>query len=122
MFKIKAVHLYRMAFPLSCLGAIYLVMGPLNPQHSAQKVLAPIHNDRVLKAEPPQGNFGPQSLVIETVGQDINIPPVAVDSMGECFDRAKDEIRERVEAGAERTIFKPRCYDVATGAVVKIER
>ena len=77
-------------------------------------------NSAALKAEAPEGDFGPQTLYYMPSLKRIEIAPVQVQSLQECFDTAQAEMRRLIAEGNNETFFGPRCKDEDTGNIVVI--
>ena len=88
-----------------------------NLASTRQEALASLVNSSVLKAETPAENSGPQTLYFRTRGEFVEIPPIQVSSLEDCFSRAKAEMRRMIDAGNRETAFAPRCHDEKTGQV-----
>lgn len=102
-------------------GTVFSYVNPVGNLASMERSSkASLTNSAALKAEAPEGDFGPQTLYYMPSLKRIEIAPVQVQSLQECFETAQAEMRRLITEGNNETFFGPRCKDQDTGNIVVI--
>ena len=85
-------------------------------------IAAGFENHDIAKATLEENVVGPHTLIFnipEKAG--LTIAPVKVESLSECFDAAKAEVKKRLDAGRNGVPYRPVCINDENGVQTPVE-